>query len=192
MAANLERNDTMVDTATKTTTWTIDPHHSSIGFAVKHMMFATVRGRFDDFAGTFQFDPDHVERSSVEVTIQTATVDTGIGPRDADLRSAKFFDVEQFPTATFHSTRVEGDGERFVIHGELTIKGFTRPIRLKAEFQGRGVNPAGVEVAGFEARGKLNRKDFGLSWNQALESGGVLVGDEVALTIDVQAGAIDS
>lgn len=177
----------MTDTATKTTTLTIDPNHSSVGFAVKHMMFATVRGRFNDFTGTVRFDPDHIERSAVDVTIQTATIDTGIGARDADLRSAKFFDVEQFPTATFHSTRVEGDGDRFVIHGDLTIKGITRPIRLKTGFQGQGVNPAGFDVAGFEARGKLNRKDFDLSWNQALESGGVLVGDEVALTIDVQA-----
>ncbi len=177
----------MTDTATRTTTWTIDPNHSTVGFAVKHMMFATVRGRFNDFAGTIQFDPDQVERSGVDVSIRTASVDTGIGPRDADLRSANFFDVEHFPTMTFHSTRVEGNGEQFVIHGDLTIKGTTRPIALAATYQGRGANPSGTEVAGFEATGKLNRKDFGLNWNQALESGGVLVGDEIKLSIEVEA-----
>ena len=178
----------MTDTATRTTTWAIDPNHSTVGFAVKHMMFATVRGRFNDVAGTIRFDPDHIERSSVDVTIQTASVDTGIGPRDADLRSANFFDVERFPTMTFHSTSVEGEGERLTIHGELTIKGTTRPIALAAEYQGRGANPSGTEVAGFEATGKLNRKDFGLNWNQALESGGVLVGDEIKLSIEIEAG----
>jgi polyisoprenoid-binding protein YceI len=182
----------MTDTATRTTTWTIDPHHSTIGFAVKHMKFTTVRGRFDDFAGSIRFDPDNVARSGVDVTIQIATIDTGVGPRDADLRSAKFFDVEHYPVATFHSTRVEGDAERFTVHGELTIKGIAHPIQLKAEYQGRDVNPSGIEVAGFEATGRLNRKDFGLGWNQALESGGVLVGDEIKLNFEIQAGNIES
>ncbi len=180
----------MTDTATRTTTWTIDPNHSTVGFAVKHMMFATVRGRFNDVAGTIRFDPDHIERSSVDVTIQTASVDTGIGPRDADLRSANFFDVERFPTMSFHSTSVEGDGERFTVHGQLTIKGTTRPIALAAEYQGRGANPAGAEVAGFAATGKLNRRDFGLTWNQALESGGVLVGDDIKLNLEIEAAIV--
>jgi len=183
----LQRPEAKVDAGT---TWEIDPRHSTIGFSVKHMMIATVRGRFDDFAGTIRFDPDQVDRSSIAVTIQTASIDTGIGARDTHLRSADFFDTEHVPTATFHSTSVEGDGKRFVIRGELTIKGVTRPISLKANFQGRGINPSGVQVAGFEAKGKLNRKDFGLNWNQALESGGVLVSDEVTLTIDVQASSV--
>jgi polyisoprenoid-binding protein YceI len=182
----------MVDTATRMTTWTIDPAHSMLEFAVKHMMFTTVKGRFGDFSGTFAFDPRNVDDSSVEVTIQTASIDTGIGARDAHLRSADFFDVARYPTAAFRGTGVEGDGERFVIEGELTIKGITRPISLEAEYQGRGVNPSGVEVAGFEARGRLNRKDFGLNWNQALESGGVLVGDEIKIAITVQAGSVVS
>ena len=180
------------ETATTGTLWRIDPDHSTIGFAVKHMMFATVHGRFDDFAGTIRFDPDHVDRSSVEVTIQTASIDTGVGARDTDLRSARFFDVERFPAATFRSTSVGGNGRNLAIDGELTIKGVTRTVLLRAELQGTGVNPSGVEVAGFEAKGTFNRKDFGLNWNQALESGGVLVGDEIKLTIDVQAGRIDS
>jgi polyisoprenoid-binding protein YceI len=174
-------------TTTTTTTWTIDPNHSVLEFAVKHMMFTTAKGRFEDFAGTIKFDPDNVASSSVEVTIQTASIATNTADRDAHLRSADFFDAEQYPTATFRSTSVEGDGEDFVIHGELTIKGITRPVTLKTEYQGTGINPWGVEVAGFEARGKFNRKDFGLNWNQALESGGVLVSDEVKLSLDIQA-----
>ena len=174
------------------TMWKIDPAHSTIGFSVRHMMFATVRGRFDDFAGTIQFDPDQPDRSSANVTIQTSSIDTGIGARDTHLRSADFFDAEHVPTATFHSTRVEGNGRRFVIRGELTIRGVTRQVSLQGEYQGRGINPSGVEVAGFEARGTLNRKDFGLNWNQALESGGVLVSDEVTLAIDIQASRITS
>jgi polyisoprenoid-binding protein YceI len=172
------------------TQWLIDPHHSTIGFAVKHMMFATVHGRFDSFEGTIRFDPDNIERSSVDVTIQTASIHTGVGPRDMDLRSEKFFD--DYPTAIFRSTSIKCGVDRFVIEGELTIKGITRPISLEAEYQGRGVNPSGIEVTGFEARGRLNRKDFGLNWNQALESGGVLVGDEIKLSFDIQAGRIAS
>jgi polyisoprenoid-binding protein YceI len=185
----LQRPEVTVDAGT---TWRIDPNHSTIGFSVKHMMFATVRGRFDDFAGTIRFDPDQVDRSSVDVTIQTASIDTGIGARDTHLRSADFFDAERVPTATFQSTSVEGDGKRFVIRGELTIRGVTHQVSLHGQYQGRGINPSGVEVTGFEARGKLNRKAFGLNWNQALESGGVLVGDEVTIAIDIQASRITS
>jgi polyisoprenoid-binding protein YceI len=179
------------NTATSGPSWRIDPNHSTIGFAVKHMMFATVHGRFDDFAGTIRFDPDDVEQSSVEVTIQTASIDTGVGARDTDLRSAIFFDVERHPVATFRSTAVGGNGRNLAIDGELTIKGITRTVSLRAEFVGTGVNPWGVEVAGFEAKGTLNRKAFGLNWNQALESGGVLVGDEIKLSLDIQAGKIE-
>jgi polyisoprenoid-binding protein YceI len=182
----------MTDTAMKTTTttWTIDPAHSVLEFAVKHMMFTTAKGRFSDFSGTITFDPKNVTASSVEVTIDTASIDTRTTDRDAHLRSADFFDVEQYPTASFRSTSVEADeadDDNFLIHGDLTIKGITKPITLKAEYEGSGVNPWGVEVAGFEAKGKFSRKDFGLNWNQALESGGVLVSDEVKLSIDVQA-----
>lgn len=180
--------DTMMKTTT--TTWTIDPAHSVLGFSVKHMMFTTARGRFSDFSGTIEFDPENVAASSVEVTIDTASINTSTADRDAHLRSADFFDVDEHPTATFRSTSVEADeddDDDFLIHGELTIKGITKPVTLKAEYEGTGVNPWGVEVAGFEAKGKFNRKDFGLNWNQALESGGVLVSDEVKLSIDVQA-----
>ncbi len=173
------------------TMWRIDPVHSTIDFSVKHMMFATVHGRFDGFRGTIRFDRDRPNDAEVEVEIDAATIDTGTGARDAHLRSADFLDTEHFPIATFHSTSVEG-GESFVINGELTIRDITHPIPLKAEYQGRGVHPSGVEVAGFEATGKLNRKDFGLNWNQALESGGVLVSDEVKIDITLQANRITS
>ena len=177
----------MTDTATRTTTWNIDTAHSVLEFSVKHMMFTTAKGRFSEFSGTIQFDPENVAASSVEVTIDTASIATNTADRDAHLRSADFFDVENYPQATFRSTSVSGDADDLVIEGELTIKDTTRPVTLKGEFQGTGVNPWGVEVAGFEAKGKFNRKDFGLNWNQALESGGVLVSDEVKLSIDVQA-----
>jgi polyisoprenoid-binding protein YceI len=177
----------MTDTATKTTTWNIDTSHSVLEFSVKHMMFTTAKGRFEDFSGTIQFDPQNVAGASVDVTIQTGSINTNTADRDGHLRSADFFDAENHPTATFRSTSVEGDAEDFKIHGELTIKDVTRPVTLKGEFQGTGVNPWGVEVAGFEAKGKFNRKDFGLNWNQALESGGVLVSDEVKLGLDIQA-----
>ena len=177
----------MTDTATTTTTWNIDTAHSVLEFSVKHMMFTTAKGRFADFSGTIAFDPQNVAGSSVEVTIDTASITTNTADRDAHLRSADFFDVESFPQATFRSTSVEGTGNELTIHGDLTIKDVTRPVSLKAEFQGTGVNPWGVEVAGFEATGKFSRKDFGLNWNQALESGGVLVSDEVKLNLDVQA-----
>jgi polyisoprenoid-binding protein YceI len=184
-----QRPEAEIDASTK---WRIDPNHSTIGFAVKHMMFATVHGRFNDFTGTILFDQVHVERSGVDVTIQSASVDTGIDSRDTDLRSARFFDAETYSQMTFSSTSVAGHGERFIIDGDLTIKGITCPISLETEYRGSGINPSGVEVAGFEATGKLNRKDFGLNWNQTLESGGVLVSDEVKIAITLQANRFTS
>ena len=177
----------MTDTATTTTTWNIDTAHSVLEFSVKHMMFTTAKGRFNEFAGTIQYDPQNPANSSVEVTINPASINTNTADRDAHLRSADFFDVETYPEASYRSTSVRAKGDDLVIEGELTIKGITRPVTLEAEYQGAGVNPWGVEVAGFEAKGKFSRKDFGLNWNQALESGGVLVSDEVKLNLAVQA-----
>jgi polyisoprenoid-binding protein YceI len=178
----------MTDTAVKTTTWTIDTAHSVLEFAVKHMMFTTAKGRFQEFSGIIEFDRQDIENASVEVVIQTTSIDTSTADRDGHLRSADFFDVENFPTATFRSLRVEPrSGNDFRIIGDLTIKDTTREIELDATFQGTGVNPMGMEVAGFEARGAFSRKDFGLTWNQALESGGVLVSDEVRLNLEIQA-----
>jgi len=183
----------MTEAATKTTTtWTIDPSHSVVEFAVKHMMFTTAKGRFEDFAGTIVFDEQNVENSRVDVTIKTASVNTNTADRDAHLRSADFFDSEKYPEATFRSTRVEPRGDNsFVVYGDLTIKDVTKEIALEASYLGSGKNPWGVEVAGFEAKTSFNRKDFGLTWNQALESGGVLVSDEVKLNLEIQAQRVE-
>jgi polyisoprenoid-binding protein YceI len=178
----------MTEAVTRATTWTIDPVHSGLEFAVTHMMFTTVRGRFQTFAGAIVLDERQVERSSVEVTVRTDSIATNIAERDAHLRSADFLDAETWPEATFRSTRVEPKGEnRFAVHGDLTIKDVSRAVVLDAAFHGTGMMPGGGEVAGFEATGTFSRKDFGLTWNVALEGGGVLVSDKVRLTLDIQA-----
>jgi len=180
-------HDTSVQTAARTT-WTIDPAHSNVEFGVKHMMFTTVKGRFSDVRGTITLDEQHVENSSVEVEIGVASIDTRDEKRDVHLRSADFFDVERFPTMTFKSTRVEPtSGGEARVTGDLTIHGVTREVVLNTTMTGRGTNPWGAEVAGFEATTRINRKDFGLEWNVALESGGFLVGDEIKISIDIEA-----
>ena len=170
------------------TVWDIDPNHTTIEFAVKHMMFTTVRGRFGDVRGTITLDEQRLGNSSVEVEIDVTSIDTRDEKRDAHLRSPDFFDAEQFPAMTFRSTRVEprrGDEAR--VTGDLTIRGVTREVTLDTTMTGRGKNPWGAEVIGFEARTKINRKDFGLEWNVALETGGFLVGDEIKIELDIQA-----
>lgn len=169
-------------------TWAIDPAHSTAQFAVRHLMVSTVRGRFDRVSGTITLDEQHLANSSVEVEIDAATIDTREERRDAHLRSADFLDVERFPTIAFRSTGVEpGRGGAFRILGDLTIRGVTRRAVLEAEQTGRGTGLSGAEVIGFEATTEINRKDFGLTWNAALETGGVVVGDEVKITVDVEA-----
>lgn len=163
----------------------IDRSHSEVDFQVRHLL-SKVRGRFNDFTGAIAFDQDQPERSHVDVTIQAASIDTGEPDRDKHLRTADFFDVETFPTLSFRSTNVTGTPKRFALTGDLTIRGITRPITLDVTFTGSGKDPWGGERAGFSATGKLNRKEFGLTWNAALETGGVLVGDEVKIAIDVQ------
>jgi polyisoprenoid-binding protein YceI len=175
-------------TDTTLTTWQIDPAHTQIGFSVRHMMFATVRGRFTDFAGELVLDENDPARTEVRVEIASGSVDTGNEQRDAHLRSADFFDVESHPQLTFVSRRVEAQGRgRLAITGDLTIRGITREVTLSAEETGRGTDPWGAEKIGFTAQTKIDRKDFGLTWNQALEAGGVLVSDEVKITIEGQA-----
>jgi len=179
----------MTDTATTTTTWTIDSAHSVIEFAVKHMMFTTAKGRFQDFDGTITIDEQDVTNSIVDVTIKPGSISTQAEDRDNHLRGADFFDVETFPDVTFRGTSVESaGGDDLRVTGELTIRDVTRPVVLDAAFQGRGTNPWGQKVIGYEATTKFSRKAFGLGWNQALESGGVLVSDEVKLSLDIQAG----
>lgn len=173
---------------TGTTTWQIDPAHTQVGFTAKHMMFTTVRGHFRDVKGTIELDEANLADSKVEVEIDAASVNTNVEQRDGHLKSPDFLHVEEHPTITFRSTRVEPlGGDRARIAGELTIRGTTRPVTLDAELGGRAVNPYGKEVVGFEARTKINRKDFGLTFNIPLEGGGVVVSDELKIEIDVQA-----
>ena len=170
-------------------TWNIDTSHSSVHFTIRHMVISKVRGGFTRFGGTLEFDPDRPEDAKVAVKIETASIDTHEPQRDAHLRSPDFFDAEKFPALTFESTKVERAGDGLRLTGDLTMHGVTRSIALDAEFLGAGKDPWGNQRAGFTARGKLNRKDFGLHWNQVLEAGGVLVGEQVELAIDVEAVA---
>jgi polyisoprenoid-binding protein YceI len=169
------------------TTWNIDPTHAEVAFAVRHLMLATVRGRFGAVSGTVQLDEQKPAKSSVDVTIDVTSIDTRQEMRDSHLRSADFFDAANHPTLRFVSKRVEGDtnGE-FRVIGDLTIRGTTKEVALDVSLQGRGRDPWGNDRAGFEAKGKINRSEFGLTWNQALEAGGVAVGDEVKISIDVE------
>lgn len=170
------------------TTWRIDPSHTTVEFAVKHMMFATAKGRFGDVAGTIVLDEGDVARSSVEVEIDAASIDSRDAKRDGHLRSEDFLHVEQYPLVTFRSSRVEpAGGERLLVVGDLTLRGVTREVTLRAEPAGRGTSPWGSEVIGFSASTQISRKDFGLSWNVALETGGWLVGDAVTVQIDLEA-----
>ena len=179
---------TIVAPSTSATTWQIDAKHSLVEFAVKHMMFTTVKGRFSDVSGTIIYDEADPARSSVEVEIAAASIDTRDESRDAHLRSGDFFDVERFPTITFKSTRVETAGrDKLRVTGDFTIRDVTREIVLDTELTGQGTNPWGQEVAGFTAETKINRKDYGLNWNAALEAGGVLVSDDVKITLEIQA-----
>lgn len=165
-------------------TYTIDPAHSNVEFAVRHMMISTVKGRFGEVEGMVSI-PENGQ-PSVAVTIKTASVDTRSEQRDGHLRSPDFFDVETYPELRFKSTKVERTGEGYELTGDLTIKGVTRPVTLTVTEEGAGVDPWGNQKAAFSATGKFNRSDFGLNWNAALETGGVLVSDEVKVSIDTQ------
>ncbi len=177
---------TQTPAAAGTTTWKIDPAHTSVEFSVKHRMITTVKGRFTDVAGIVTVDEASPARSLAEIAINTASIDTREAQRDAHLRSADFFDAEKFSTITFRSTRLEGDSKRFKMTGDLTIHGVTRPITLDVTHEGRGKDPWGGERVGYSATGRIRRSDFGLTWNAALETGGFLVGEEVKIVLDVQ------
>jgi polyisoprenoid-binding protein YceI len=168
-------------------TWDIDPTHSEVGFSVRHAMVATVRGGFNEFGGTITVGQDLTD-SSVEVTIDPSTIDTGNADRDRHLRSGDFFDVETYPRIVFRSTRVEPVGEaRFRVFGDLSIRNVTRPVELDVEFNGTSVDPYGNVRGGLEATTTISRKDWGLLWNVALEAGGVLVGDKIKISLGVAA-----
>ena len=167
-------------------TWKIDPSHSSVEFSAKHMMFTTVKGRLSDVEGTVDIKGDAPESASVNVTMKAASIDTRSEQRDGHLRSADFLDVENFPDVTFKSTRISGAKDHFTIIGNLTIRGTTKPVTLDATYEGTGIDPWGGERLGFSADAKIDRREFGLTWNQALEAGGVLVSNDIKLHIDAQ------
>ncbi len=171
-----------------TAVYKIDTSHSLVEFAVKHMMVATVKGSFSSFDGTILVDEQDPTRSSVEVTIDAASIDTREPQRDGHLKSADFLDVEKFPHITFRSTRLERiDDQRFRLYGDLTIRDVTRPVVLEASFEGRAKDPWGNERIGFTATTRFDRRDFGLQWNVPLEAGGLLVGNEVRVNLEVEA-----
>jgi polyisoprenoid-binding protein YceI len=173
--------------ATAVETWSIDPSHSAVEFAVRHMMVTTTKGRFSDVAGTITMPDGDPAKGSVEVTINADSIDTRDAKRDEHLRSNDFFGAGDNPTLSFVSTRVEPKGgNEYRVFGNLTIKGVTRDVVLDAAYNGQGVNPWGMTVAGWEATTKINREDYGLTWNAALEGGGLLVSPEVKIHLDVE------
>lgn len=178
--------------ATGVGTWTIDPAHSGAEFAVRHMMVSTVRGRFLALEGTLRIDEDDPTASSVTASIGTASVSTGQEQRDAHLRSDDFFAAEQYPAMTFVSKRVESDGDgAWKVTGDLTIRDVTREVVLDTQVEGDGIDAFGKRRAGFTATATINRKDFGLNWNGVIETGGVVVGDKVKVTLDIAAVRAD-
>jgi polyisoprenoid-binding protein YceI len=174
-----------------TSTWTLDAAHSSIEFAAKHMMITTVRGRISDVKGTLVVDENDASRSSVEVELGAASLDTRSEQRDQHLRSADFLDVARYPAITFRSRRIDGsaaaEGDRLQITGDVTIHGTTREVTLVATYEGRGRDPWGGERISFSADAKIDRREFGLVWNQALETGGLLVSNDIKIHIEAQA-----
>ena len=168
--------------------WRIDPAHSHVEFAVRHLMISSVKGAFGDVQGTVWVDESDPRTVLVDIVIQVASIDTRQEQRDAHLRSPDFFDAAKFPTITFRSRRVQGnplEGD-FRLTGDLTVRGITREVTLDVSPEGRLTDPWGEERAGFSAHAKIDRTDFGLTWNQALEAGGILVGNEIKLSIEVE------
>jgi polyisoprenoid-binding protein YceI len=168
-------------------TYTVDPAHSTVEFIVRHLMIAKVRGRFTTFTGQVELPAVGDLPSSISATIEASSIDTREEQRDTHLRSADFFDVEKFPQLTFQSLRIHGEPDEFTIEGDLTIHGVTHRVKLNGTFEGRATDPWGNQRVGYAAHGKISRKDFGLTWNAALETGGVAVSDEVRIELNVEA-----
>ena len=167
--------------------WQIDPSHSAVQFSVRHMMISTVRGEFDRFSGEVGFDEANPAATTVDIQIEADSINTRDAKRDGHLRSADFFDAEQYPTLHFKSTRVEvKDDTHARLIGDLTIRDVTHEVALDVEYVGQAKSPWGTTSAGFSAVTRINRKDWGLNWNQALETGGVLVGDEIKIDIELE------
>lgn len=164
------------------TKWAIDPTHSEVGFKVKHMMISTVKGHFEEFEGHIEAESDDFKNASIEVNIKTASINTKNADRDGHLKSADFFNAEEFENITFKSNTFDGN----TLKGELTIKGITKEVELDVDFNGVAVDPYGQTKAGFEISGEINRQDFGLTWSAVTEAGNIVVSDKVKLTIDAQ------
>lgn len=175
-------------TSSTKTEWVIDSAHSEIAFKVKHLMISNVKGVFKEFKGGVSTSGDELVASEIEFSLNPSSIDTGAADRDAHLRSADFFDVEKYSSLSFKGTGINKGDEpgNYVLNGDLTIKGITHPVKLNVEFGGKMKDPWGNEKAGYTLSGKINRKDWGLNWNAALEAGGVLVSDDVTINCDVQ------
>lgn len=167
--------------------WVVDQSHSSVGFEVKHMMVSKVRGKFNAYSADIEAaDLADLTTATIAFSFDVASIDTSSEDRDNHLKSADFFDVENNPTIDFKSTSITKDGDDYEVTGDLTIKGVTKSITFEVEYGGKGKNPWGVEVYGFEAEAKLNREEFGLTWNAALETGGVLVGKDIKIKVELE------
>lgn len=168
-------------------TFAIDQTHSSVGFQVRHMMVTNVKGSFQEFEGTLEFDENAPADASVTATIQMASIDTADEKRDEHLRSADFFEVETYPTMTFTSTGMKQDGDDWLLMGDLTMRGVTKPVTLEMEYNGMVEDPWGNTRVGFSAEGEIDRRDFGVTWNNTLDKGGIAVGNDVKIQLEIQA-----
>ncbi len=178
----------MATAAAPSTVWEIDSAHSHVEFAVKHLMIATVKGRFSEVSGTISLNEANPSAAAVDIKIDSSSIDTRQGQRDTHLKSPDFLDSENYPHIEFKSTHLEGDiNKKFKLIGDLAMHGVTKQVTLEVENQGRAVDLSGNEKAAFGATTKINRTDFGLNWNQALEAGGVLVGEEIKISIEIEA-----
>ena len=167
--------------------WQIDTSHSQISFSVRHMMISKVRGGFEDFSGTVNFDPENPAQTTVNFAIEASSINTKVADRDNHLKSADFLDAANHPQLKFESTSVDLiDSENAKLHGNLTIRDITKPVTLAVEYNGQTKSPWGTTNAGFSAKTKIDRKDWGLVWNMALETGGILVGDKIDIDIDLE------
>lgn len=172
------------------TVYQIDKVHSYIGFSVKHIVISNVKGNFTDFSGTITYDEEDITKSSVNVTINVASIDTDNERRDNHLKSEDFFDVAEYPEMTFKSTKIEKTDDGLVMHGKLTMRGVTKDISIPFEVLGKATGPDGLAVVAFEGSAKLSRKEYGINWNKALAAGGFIVGDEVKIDIQIEAGEL--
>ncbi len=181
----------MAPAAGAKTQWKLDPTHTTVEFSAKHLMITTVKGQITDIEGTITIDEKTPRSSFVEATLKAASIDTRTDQRDQHLRSGDFLNVEKYPEIKFRSTSIEGDRKEFKLTGDLTIRDVTKPITLDVQFEGQTKDPWGGERVGFSASGKIDRRDFGLTWNQTLEAGGIVVGNEIKIELEVQAVKAD-